>query len=203
MRVLLLALLLTGAMSERTKAAETLAATADVDFEEDRVGGNLVSCHLTYQLFVRDFVKRAGGIVRVSGSIGLTLPKPKFLGLWVRFFTADATKKPDGSFSMRPFKPAYAYATIGGLSTAHREMGVDICPKDGYCAGISDLALVGAAGQLAIKQQLIIAFQRSPGSLDVSGTVEFGEPDTAGGRALERYSACTVQLMQRLKANLG
>ena len=200
--VLLLSLLLTSIVTRTAQSEVKLSTTLVVEFEEDRTAGILVRCHLAFVMLARDFVERDGAIVRVNGSVGLVLVNPKSLALWVRVFTADTTKQADGTISVRPFKPAYAYATIGGRSTAQREVVRDICPTEGYCAGFADANLLGATASLPFDRRLTISFLRSPGSMDVVNPIEFGLEGTPERRALDGYAACTSQLLGQLKATL-
>jgi hypothetical protein len=181
--------------------ASPSAVTLSVEFAEERQGGRLTGCGIRFSQMVRDHADRDGGLVLIEGVIAITQASPKLLVTWLKVFPSDVSRGPDGKPRSRPFKPTYAYATIGGLTTAGKERVADVCPAErGFCNGSPSDALLAAMVQLPASRSLVVAYQRHRPGIDVITTINLKPTDLSAEPALDAYENCNGDLLQQFTA---
>jgi hypothetical protein len=172
--------------------------TISVKFTEERQGGKLTGCGLMFSQIVRDYADRDGGAVLIEGAVAIVQVKPQRWATWLKVCPSDLRHGKDGKFQPGPaFKPAYAYATIGGQSTVGKEHVADACPEEvGYCNGYTDVPLVGAMVQLPTTRRLTVAYQRHRPGIDVTTSIDLRPDDHSAEAPLDAYTDCNSSLLR-------
>lgn len=206
--LLISTLLIMGLLAHQTDAQQrpSVSGSADtsdsrtisVKFTEERQGGKLTGCGLSFRQLVHDYADRNGGLVLIEGAVAIVQAHPKLLATWLKVFPSDLVKGKDNKLLARPFKPSYAYATIGNLSTAGKEMIPDACVGEiGYCNGYADDALLAATAGLPQSGRLTVAYQRHKPGIDVSTPIDLTAHSMEEEEPYDAYLRCGYTLLQR------
>lgn len=188
-----------GLMSSASVKAQAQIVTSGfgtraIDFGEVRSGGRLIGCELDFDQLLLDTTGSTPHPVFIVGAVSWLVPRPGHLGLTLHVLPKDISTGPDGTALETAFDPALAYATFGTQSTAGREAKRFRCENGGFCAITFDAALLSAAAK-ELRAGFSVAYQRSPGSLDVQADVNMPTPDQPETLKVASFSQCVVALV--------
>lgn len=138
-----------------------------VEAKEITAGGRLTGCSLQFVVAFPDHVYREGSPTGASGSINLWHRNGL---LYTSFKLVGVDFGTDGGNSQRfKIENASLFNTAGKLLDAQRSQCSN--PLD-YCAALDSQAFLDAAAGIAERGTVRMAFNRSPGGLDVPLLVE-------------------------------
>ncbi len=170
---------------------------ARIGFEEQRQGGALASCNLTFVQVFRDDVSRQNALVTVQTMLALVKPQPGVVVFMLKMVGKDQGSLKGESASF--FSPSFAYLSAPGYSSAHREHQVFQCEGPGFCASYAgDVDMKGLL-EIALSPSFTTSFQREPGSLDVAFLVRVPIDSPFTTPAQVRFTACVGEMIRAVQ----
>ena len=168
--------------------------TVRVGFEEQREGGALAICELTFTQVLRDDVHRQNAVVTANAILGMAKASPTRIGFMFKFVGQDQSRV-KGQTAV-PFSPSLAYVSAKGYSSAHREHQIFQCEGPGFCASYFGHTDFLGLLDIALSPTFTTSFQRRPGDLDVSFLVRLSPDGSVGTPAQTRFAACASELIK-------
>lgn len=168
--------------------------TVRVGFEEQRVGGALAICELSFTQVFRDDVHRQNAAVTANAILAMAKASPTSIGFMFKFVGQDQShvKEQTGV----PFSPSLAYVSTKGYSSVHRERQIFQCEGTGFCASyFGHIDFLGLL-DIVLSPTFTTSFQRHAGDLDVSFLVRLSPDGSVGTPAQTRFAACASELIK-------
>jgi len=150
----------------------TLVGTNEVGFQAIRADGQLRGCSMLFNVGIRDYAYRNGGVVVVRGGLDILALRPDALAWTVRIAPRDISwNSTSRNYDAAPFSPAHGWIAVSNFSSADRESRQFQCEGGGYCAAGADGIVEASTGAVSA-QSLQFGFRRSGGSIDATGRVD-------------------------------
>lgn len=167
--------------------------TLRVGFEEERQGGALVGCDLSFTQVAEDDVDRHGAIILVNFLLSIIKPTPTNVAFFLKASGEDQNSTNPSQFT--PFSPSYAYILANGYSSVHRESQILHCDGPGFCAGYFSGSDVLQLLKVALSPTFTAGIQRRPESLDISFLARISPNGSPSAPDDTLFAACVNRLV--------
>jgi hypothetical protein len=179
-----------------SQLVDTGYGTRDVKFYEERSGGLLAGCALSFHHLLLDTSRGNHTTVLLEGELTLRAHQSGWVSVLLVVAPVEISNKTGGPVVRGPFDPVSGYATFGAVSTAGREVLKRRCLNGGFCAFITDVPFMLAMSRY--EDGFRMSYQRAVGDAYITSEIVMPTPDQPQYADIEAYGNCRIALLERV-----